>query len=336
MATLSDVARRAGVSVTTVSRVLNNDPRIRVRDDTRARVLRIAEQMNYSINHAARSLRLARSGTIALIVPDVNSAIFAEMMRGVEDGAAEHDSIVLLGREERIRPGSDLLRRLAGEGRVDGFLLQRRDDVDDRTLQRLVEHEAPVVLVNSNSPARHASVSLDDVAGARLATDYLIGLGHRRIGLVTGVRTSATARKREEGFRASLHAAGLRRREAWTRRLGYEPEDGRTALLEMMATDNRPTAVFVANVNAAIGVLGAARELGISVPGDLSVIACHDIWLAGYTWPPLTTVRMPLYELGHAAAALLAEHLASGTTEHRTITSPAPELLPRASTAPPP
>src|SRR5215467_10125992 len=152
MATLSDVARRAGVSVSVVSRIMNSDPQLRVRPETRERVLRIAEQLNYTVNFAGRALRLSRSGALALIVPDVNNAIFAELMRGVEDEADRANYIVLLGRAERIQPGDDMLRRLVGEGRVDGALLQRRDDLDAAALRQLVEHEIPVVQVNSTVP----------------------------------------------------------------------------------------------------------------------------------------------------------------------------------------
>jgi LacI family transcriptional regulator len=338
MPTLSDVARRAGVSVSVVSRIMNSDPQLRVRPETRERVLRIAEQMHYTANFAGRALRLSRSGALALIVPDVNNAIFAELMRGVEDEADAVNYIVLLGRAERIQPGDDMLRRLIGEGRVDGALLQRRDDLDDPALRQLMEHDVPVVLVNSAAPrlsTRHNSVTVDDTAGAELATRHLIELGHRRIGMLSGVPTSDTARRREKGFRQSLHDAGLRQRTEWIRRLGYTAASGRTALAEVMTADRRPTALLVANVNAAIGALAAARELGVDVPGELSIVSYHDDWVAEHTWPPLTAVRMPLYEMGRAAVKALLHQLSGGTPTELVVSDPAPVLTIRSSTAPP-
>lgn len=315
---------------------MNDDPALRVRPDTRQRVVRIARQLNYSANFAGRALRLSRSGALALIVPDVNNAIFAELLRGVEDGADGANYIVLLGRAERIQPGDDMLRRLIGEGRVDGALLQRRDDLDDRALQQLVKHDVPVVLVNSAPPrntVRASSVTLDDSAGASVATKHLIDLGHRRIGLLSGVRGSDTAKRREAGFRAALRHAGLRCPASRVRRLGYTAEAGRQALAEIMAAGNPPTALVVANVNAGIGALSAARALGVDVPRDLSIVSFHDDWVAEHTWPPLTTVRMPLYELGRSAVAALLGQLSGDERSHRVVSDPAPELIIRASTA---
>jgi LacI family transcriptional regulator len=339
MATLKDIARRAGVSVPLVSRVLNNDPQVRLREETRERVLRIAEQLNYTANYAGRALRLSRTGTLGLLVPDVNNAIFAELLRGVEDAADESDYIVLLGSADRVRPGSDLLRRLVGEGRVDGCLLQRRDNLDDSALQQLVEADVPAVLVNSvgrRGLRPGGSVTMDDAAGARLGTEHLIRCGHRHIGLVSGLPGHDTARRREEGFRAALHEAGLRQRTGWTRRFGYRPEDGHRALRDMLAGEARlPTALLVANVNAAIGVLGAAREAGIDVPGELSVATVHDSWVAEHTWPPLTAVRMPLYEMGRAAVTMLVGRLKDERPTEDSVVDAAPELVVRSSTGPP-
>ncbi len=339
MVTLKDVARRAGVSVSLVSRVLNNDPAVRVRQETRDRIHQLAQQMDYRANHAGRALRLSKTGVIALLVPDVHNAVFAELLSGVEDGADETGDIVLLGRAERVDAGGEMLRRLVGEGRVDGCLLQRDDHLDQVALRQLMQHEVPVVLVNGKAPrgsTARGSVSLDDAAGARLATRHLIDLGHSRIGMISGLRTSGTARRREEGFRETLHAAGLRQNADWTRKLGYAPEEGRRALTEIMSMSRRPTAVLVANINAAFGVLGAAAELGISVPGELSVIAIHEDWVAGYTSPPLTTVRMPLYEMGRQSVRVLMDVLNDKDPVELVVTEPAPELVLRSTTAPPP
>jgi len=331
-ATLGDVAQHAGVSISVVSRLLNGDPSLRIRDETRQRVLAAATRLRYTPNHAGRALRLSRSGAIALIVPDVNSAVFADLLRGVEAGADEHELIVLLGRAERVRTGSDVIRRLAGEGRVDGFLLQQQDDLDEEGLQQLVQRKAPVVLVNSGRVPGLSSVVLDDVAGARLATEHLLRLGHRRIGIVGGTATTYTARRRKKGYLAAMREAGVRARGDLRTDLGYTPDSGRVALASLLEGPEPPTALFVANVNAAFGVLAAAHERALNLPGDLSVVAMHDLWMANSTWPPLTTVRMPLYDLGLEAVRELVAQL-NGSRPRQIVVQSPPELIVRASTA---
>jgi LacI family transcriptional regulator len=335
MVTLNEIAQRAGVSVSVVSRLLNGDPLVRTRDETRERVLRIAKELNYTANYAGRALRLARSKALALVVPDVSSPLFADLFAGAEDAAGAGEYTLLLGRSDRIIAGSDTLRRLVGEGRVDGFVLQRADDLSDRALEHLVASDARVVLITSRIPHRRGSVILDDVAGAKVATEHLLSLGHTRIGIIGGVPTSDVAQRREEGYRLALHGAGLRRREAWIRREGYAPDVAARAMVSLMASRPRPTAVFVANVNGAIGALTAARTIGIDVPRELSVIAYHDQWLAAHTWPPLTTVKMPYYEVGVQAVESLTNQLGGGHAQDIVVRDPPPRLVRRASTAPP-
>jgi LacI family transcriptional regulator len=334
--TLSEIAQRAGVSVSLVSRLLNGDPQVRTRDDTRERVLQIAKEMKYTPNHAGRALRLARTKALALIVPDVSSPLFADLLAGAQDAADEAECTLLLGRSDRISDGSDTLRRLVGEGRVDGFVLQRDDDLSDQALENLVANDARFVLVTSRSPRRRGSVLLDDVAGAQVATEHLLSLGHTQVGLIGGIEMSDIARRREEGYRAALRQAGIRRRESWTRRLGHGQVNAAVAIESLMSNDPRPTAVVVTNVNGAIGALTAVRALGIKVPEDLSIVAYHDQWMAAHTWPPLTTVKMPYYEVGVQAVRSLTAQLAGEPAQDIVVRDPAPRLVRRASTAPPP
>ncbi len=336
MATLSQIARLAGVSVSVASRVLNGDPKLRTRPDTRDRVLKAAKDLNYTANYAGRALRLARSKALALIIPAVSSPLFADLLSGATEAAEAQEYTLLIGRSDRITAGSDTLRRLVGEGRVDGFLLQRSDDLSDQALENLVANDARIVLVTSRTPGRRGSVILDDVAGARLATEHLVSLGHTRIGLIGGVPSSDIARRREQGYALALHEANLRRREAWVRRLGYSPEMAAAAMESLMATDPRPTGVVVANVNGAIGALTALRRLGIDVPGEMSVVAYHDEWVAEHTWPPLTTVKMPYYQVGVQAVQSLLSQLSGSPPQDVVVRDPAPLLVQRMSTAPPP
>ena len=336
MATLSEIARRAGVSVSVVSRVLTGDPTLRTRDETRQRVLKVAKDLNYTANYAGRALRLARSKALGLITPGVSSPLFDDLLSGATDAAEEEDYTLLIGRSDRITQGSDTLRRLAGEGRVDGFVLQRSDDVSDQALESLVANDARFVLVTSRTPGRRGSVILDDVAGARLATEHLIALGHTRIALVGGIPSSDLSRRREQGYALALHEAGLRRRENLVRRLGHSPQMAAEAIESLAAGVPRPTAVVVSNVNGAIGALTALRRLGIDVPEDMSVVAYHDEWVADHTWPPLTTVKMPYYEVGAQAVRSLVAQLRGSPAEDIVVDHPPPRLVPRSSTGPSP
>lgn len=333
MATLSDVAALAGVSISAVSRVLSDSPATRVRPETRDRIHAAALQLDYRPNFAARALKLARSNVIALIVPDLTNAVFTELMQGVQQGAFGRDYMVLLGRAEDIQPGGDTIGRLIGEGRVDGMLVQLGTDADREGIESVLNAKAPVVFINSIEPGHVGAVALDDDAGARVATRHLIERGHTRIALAGGTATTFTAQRRERGFRAAMADAGLPVVEEYVTSFGYLPADGRRALRELMALPEPPTALFVANVNAAIGALAEARALHVRIPDDLSVVALHDAWTAENTWPPLTTVKMPLRELGERAVESLYLRLKGGEVDDVVVDDPAPELILRESTA---
>lgn len=335
MAKLSDVAARAGVSISAVSRVLSNAPSTRVSNETRERIHEAARDLDYRPNFAGRALKFARTNVIALIVPDLTNAVFTELMRGVEEEAIERGYMVLLARAESMQPGGESIARLIGEGRVDGVLIQVGDTVRPADLQNLLEAKVPAVLINSVHHGHVGSVGLQDDLAARLAVDHLVSLGHRRIGLINGLPQTDTAQRRAMGFAAAMSDAGLPVPPGYVSSLGYEPRAGREALRGMAGLPERPTAILVANVNAALGVLQEARTLQISVPEDLSIVAIHDAWTAENTWPPLTTVRMPLYQLGRQAMTAIYERLNEQRVVDRVVTDPAPEVILRESTASP-
>jgi LacI family transcriptional regulator len=333
MVTLSDVAARAGVSVSAVSRVLSNAPSSRVSDATRTRIQDAARELDYRPNFAARALKLARTNVVALVVPDLTNAIFSELMRGIEEAASEVDYMVLLARAESVRPAAATIARLVGEGRVDGVLMQVGDSTPDGDLAAILNGDVPAVLINSRRAGDVGSVILPDEDGARVAVEHLVALGHRAIGLINGVPTSDTGDRRGAGFRTAMSAAGLAVDPRHVTRLGYDPRQGREAMRRIAAEPGLPTAIVVANVNAALGAITEARSLGIRVPDDLSIVAIHDAWTAENAWPPLTTVRMPLYELGRTSMAAIVERIASERNQDRVVREPLPQLILRESTA---
>lgn len=334
MPTLSDVAALAGVSVSAASRVLSKAPSSRVSEATRHRIEEAARELDYHPNFAARALKFSRTNVIALVVPDLTNAIFGELMRGVEEAAAELDYMVLLAREESISPTGATIARLVGEGRIDGVLVQVGDQLAAEDLTGILDGKVPAVLINSLREDHVGSVILPDEAGTGLAVEHLVALGHTRIGLINGVATSDSAERRRRGFEKAMSEAGLRADPRFVTALGYEPDQGRAALRELWALAEHPTALVVANVNAALGLLVEARTLGVHVPDDLSIIAIHDAWTAANAWPPLTTVRMPLYELGKVSVAAVVARIRDGAIDDVVVLDPPPELVLRESTRP--
>ncbi len=336
MPRLIDVAERASVSVSVVSRVVSGDSSLRIRGDTRERVLRAVRDLGYTQNHAGRALRLQRSGAIALLVPDVNNAIFSEVSRGVEIGAAGSDLVMLLGRSEWLDPENNLATRLCQQGRIDGLIVQLRDEEQSPEILDLLPPGVPAVLMNWHQHRGLSSVAIDDEEAARVATSFLVDLGHCEIGLIGGFAQTSTARAREAGYRRALVAAGIRRRAEWTTRLGYTPAAGRTAFAKLLMAPRLPSALVVSNVNAAVGVLSAARDAQIDVPGQLSIVTVHDTWIAEHVSPALTTVRVPTYDLGVEAARVLIRVMQGGPKRYVVVRDPAPVLVPRRSHAPGP
>jgi LacI family transcriptional regulator, galactose operon repressor len=328
---LAQVASQAGVTASVVSRLLNGDPTLHVRPETRQRILATAKALGYTPNSVARALRLARTGAIALIVPDVTSPIYLDMRRGVEYATKRAGYLALMGNADELEVPEGFYAKLVAERRVDGVLLQRTEYIDDATFWRVVDTDLPTVLVNSRLARWPRSVVLDDEAGAELATRHLIGLGHTRIGLIGGPPVLDWTTRRYRGFSRAMRDAGLHSR--WVVTGGHEADTGLAAMQQLLGSTPRPTGVVVANILAAVGALTAARRGGLTVPAEMSVIALHDNWLAEHTEPPLTTVKLPLYQLGARAVELLLDCIGSGRSHQEIVYDPPPQLVVRASTS---
>lgn len=334
--TLADVARASGVTTSIVSRVLNGDPTLRVRPETRQRVLAKVRELDYSPNVAARSLRTARTGAIGLIVPDVTNPIYAEILHGAEARARTDDHAILLGSADDLGSTGRLYTDLVRGGRIDGVLLQRMNDVDDETLRHLVmgSDDVPTVLMNSRLDGLPGSVILDDAAGARTATEHLLAAGHRRIAHIGGPAIVDSAQRRRDGFIEAMVDTGNEPPPAHVVMAGYTVETGHRAMVRLLALKERPTGIVVANLTAATGALRAAKEAGVRVPHDVSVVAIHEAWFAAHTDPPLTTIRMPLRELGDSAVRAVLNRLDGGGPADEVVDQPPPRVIVRASTAP--
>lgn len=323
---LRDVAAAAGVDASVASRVLNRDSRLSIRPETRLRVLDVAARMNYRPNRAARALKTARTMAVGMLVPDLGNPAFAVIALGAERRAASAGYALFVSR------GSFPESLFQLQGRVDGVLVAAA--TSDAAYRRALLGDLPAVLVNRKEPGDLASVIVDDEAGAALAVGYLAELGHRRIAHVAGPQNADTARRRLRGYRAALQASGIDVQPEWIAEAAFDEAAGHLAATRLLRLRPRPTALFAANIRIAIGTLSAVRRAGLRIPDEVAVVGFDDTPLAAHLGPPLTTVRMPLEELGSIAVETLFEEMSGKRAESVTVTI-SPELVVRASSGPP-
>lgn len=331
---LADVAREAGVGTSIVSRVLNDDPTVSIRPETRERILAAARALNYRPNAFARGLKLRRTMTLGMVIPNLAYPVNGEIIRGAERKAAAAGYVMLVADADEFLQTGEAYRRLLLERRVDGLLIASAS-TSERLLRELASQGLPFVLVNRRVPNVGPSVTADDAQGVRTAVEHLVELGHRRIAHITGPRDADTARRRLSGFRAGLRAAGVSVPARYVTESPYEEEGGFHAMQRLLAVEPRPTAVVAWSLAAAIGALAAATRSGVRVPEALSLVAFHDAALAQYVEPPLTTIRMPLAELAEQSVEMLLELIEGGRVGNRVVAT-APVLVERRSTAPAP
>jgi LacI family transcriptional regulator len=333
MTKLVDVANAADVSISVVSRILNADPSLRVAAKTRERVLAAAKELRYQPNHAARALRLSKNSAIALLTPDYANAIFSEIARGVEEEADIRNLSVLINRANAVESADGWLRRIVEEGRADGIILQAPDGVTKEGLEKLISGTLPIVLVNSRDDSKLSHIIFDDAGAVELALEHLFSLGHEKIGFLGGEVSSPTGARRFAGFVSGMKRKKLAVNLEWVTRIGYTGVDGRKAVSQIFNKSDHPTALIVANANAALGALAQIHTLGLRVPEDISLVSIHDIWFADATWPPITAVKMPNYELGKLAIGMLLKQMETGIVEKIILTNPPNQLVVRSSTS---
>jgi LacI family transcriptional regulator, galactose operon repressor len=331
---LADVAKAAGVGTSIVSRVLNSDPTVSIRPETRERILQAARELEYRPNAFARGLKLARTMTIGMVIPNLAYPVNAEIIRGAERAAAAAGYVILLADADEFLQTGEAYQRLLLEQRVDGLLIASAS-TEEPFLRELVTKGLPFVLLNRRVPHIGPCVSVDDGRGVALAVEHLAALGHRRIAHIGGPRDVDTARRRLAGFRAGMRAAGLRIRTGQVAESPYEEEGGKQAMVRLLELRPRPTAVVVWSLAAAVGALAAANERGVTVPAELSIVGFHDAPIAAYLHPPLTTVRMPLGEMAERGVGVLLDLIQRpqrGGRARDIVVSDAPVLVERGST----
>jgi LacI family transcriptional regulator len=333
---LAAVARAAGVDTSTVSRVLRSDPAVRVRPETRARIMAVADELGYAPNLIARSLVTRKSMTLGLIIPSAANVVYEEIIRGAEAAAREAGYVLLLSESTDLGAVDSAYRELVLGGRVDGLLIASGTSHD--SLPQLVRKRAGNCLVlNRRIRGPIPSIIEDDEGGMARGVDKLIALGHTRVACIAGPADVDTAARRLAGFKEAMRAAGLPVRRGYVQRAPFDEAGGHEAMLRLLHLAQPPTAVAVSSLVAATGALAACHSAGVAVPGKLSVIAFHDAKVAQYLTPSLSTIWMPLFELGETATRQLVDMInGQSVPQFRRLQDPQPRVIQRASIGPPP
>jgi LacI family transcriptional regulator len=331
--TIADVAARAGVGASTVSRVLNDSPR--VSEATRARVLEAIEVLDYRPNPLARALSRGRCQTLGVVVPFFTHASAVERLRGVAaalDGS-RYD-LVLFNVESTVHR-DEHFSTLTRRDRADGLIVMSLP-VPPASLDRLATSGVPIVLLDAEAPGLPAVVT-DDAAGGRMAAQHLIDLGHERIAFIGDDPANplgfVAGTNREEGYRRTMADAGLEIPPGYVRHGPHVRDVARHLAGELIRRPDPPTAIFASSDTQALGALEAVRTAGLRVPADVSVVGFDDVEVSGYVG--LTTVRQPLFESGSLAATLLLGLLDDGEVPSPLVHRLDLDLVVRSTTAPP-
>jgi LacI family transcriptional regulator len=345
--TIYDVAAKAGVSIKTVSRVMNNEPN--VRPVMRERVLAAAGELGYSPNLSARSLAGSRSFVIAVFVDAAltidhwQSERGADYLSRIQLGAtlvcrdAGYHLLIELIDHEGPQVRQEVAALLAAL-KPDGVILTPPSSDNEVVLELLDKAGTPYVRVGpERAEGLGPRVHMDDVAAAREMTDHLISLGHQRIGFIVGEPRYGASQARREGYLEAMRAKGLPTPEAWVRQGDFTFQSGLEQAKALLALPDRPTAIFASNDDMALGCIAAIAEAGLMTPGDVSVAGFDDSPSSRFSRPQLTTVRQPVAEMSSVAAKLLIEQSKGGGMAERPVDELLPfSLIHRASTAPPP
>jgi LacI family transcriptional regulator len=330
--TLRDVAALAGVDASLVSRVLNDDPKASASPATRVRIEEAARTLGYQPNVVARGLRMARTWTLGLLLPNLSNPMYADIARAAEQRAEARGYGLIFGTHAEGAEEATFARLLQ-QGRVDG-LLAASGVLGDAFLRRFANGgHGPVVMLNRRVRGIRPSVILDDAAGVAVAVRHFAELGHQRVTGIFGKALIDTTRRRRDGFIAAGKEAGID--TVLYDAVGLDPAAGLAAAADILRSNPGATAIFASTFAIGMGTLRAAREADVRIPEDVSLIALHDSSLADYLSPPMATVGLPVDEMAHRAVDLLIDLIGGGKPASDVVRT-APVLKARESVGRPP
>jgi LacI family transcriptional regulator len=315
MATIHDVAKRAGVASITVSRVINNSGYFS--QGTRQRVETAIAELGYVPNRLARSLRSKRTNILALVLTDITNPFFTTLARGVEDTASDAGFIVIFCNTDESDTEEQKYLQVLLQQQVDGILLVPARSMPD-SVELIQKHGTPVVVLDRRLPssAKVDVVRCENVDGAHRLVELLIGLGHRQIAVLSGPKTVSTAEDRVAGYHKAMIEAGMEDRLHLVRYGAFTQSSGYEMAQQVLNVNPRPTALFAANNLIAIGALKAVQDAGLRVPEDIAMVSFDDLPANLLISPFFTVAIQPAYEMGQKATQLLLARLAGGAPEH--------------------
>jgi LacI family transcriptional regulator len=309
MATIKEVARRARVSVGTVSNVLTGT--VQVSPKLADRVRAAIRELDYHPDHVARSLKIRQTKMLGMVISDITNPFFPQVVRGAEDAALKHGYLlVTFNTDDHVEREKDVLSVLRTR-RVDGILLVVAPSGGDvEHIQKTMQAGVRMVCLDRIPPGIAVdSVSVDNVKGANVCVRHLLSMGHRRIAIITGSLDLQTARDRLDGYRQALREARVPVETQWIREGDFRAESGYRLAKDLLLSRQRPTALFVSNGMMCLGVLRALDETGLRCPQDLALASFDDIPLADVFHPHLTAVAQPAYEIGNRGVDLLIQRI---------------------------
>ena len=315
--TIKDVANLAGVHPSTVSRVINNDSRIS--EKTKNKVLFVINKLGYTPNAIARGLKTKRTYTLGMLIPDITNPFFAEIARGAEDAAnANGFNIILCNTDDKLKKERIYLEILKGK-RVDGLILGTAH-IKDKSILELEKKKFPYMLVSRNIEGLDKNcIIVDDVAGGIMATEYLIKLGYRKIAHITGPLKVRGSINRLEGYKLALEKHQIEYKEELVEEGDFRINGGYQAMKKFLKLSMPPTAIFAANDLLALGAMQVIQKKKYHIPEDFCIIGFDDIRLASFVYPPLTTIRQPMLEMGALAVKMLLRIIEEGEFNQRKI-----------------
>ncbi len=331
---ISAVAKKAGVSKATVSRVINGTAH--VIPETAKRVREAIEELDFYPDVNARTLGSGRSRLYGLIISDITNPYFPELVKAFEDIAMEHGQDVLISNTDYdpARMESCVIRML--QRKVDGVAVMT-SEMEERLLRRLGKRQIPTIFMDTASSVKGAAVvSVDYAEGVTQAMKHLFALEHRKIAFISGPLSLASAKLRANAFFRELQAHGLAAEPHWNQESDHRVEGGHRAMQRILRGGERPTAVLCSNDLTAIGAMGAIHESGLKIPRDISIVGFDDIQLSAYTQPALTTVHVPRRELAATAFRSLYQDQTTGKKNQKREFLIEPRLIVRQSTGPAP
>ncbi len=327
--TIVDVAQAAGVSYATVSRVLNNDPH--VKPDTRERVILSITRLGYTVNQQARNLASGRSHVIGLLVPDLGTGYIGEIIRGIDEALAAAQYDLMLYTTHRRKTKESAYVSSLTQGMTDGLLLVLPRDPEEYLVSLRRRHFPYVLVDHQGIGDLESAVGATNWRGGYEATKYLIELGHRRVGFITGTMDLGCSRDRLEGYRAALRDCGLPIDPTLMQEGDFWQPSGFTAARTLLALPEPPTAIFASNDVMAFGVMEAVRDQSLRIPEDISIVGFDNIPQAEHVSPQLTTIEQPLADMGHEATRMLLAMIQEPDRPYQRVELPT-RLIVRAST----